>query len=94
MKLTAAEKETIILTSEAVDTASVYTYNRKLIKKLKRLSMKFPDKFYLEKQDSHGGMYFVVPKKCVQVREPYSEKRREVAREHAIKGGYKPSKQE
>ncbi len=94
MKLTAAEKETIILTSEAVETASVYTYNRKLIKKLKRLSMKFPDKFYLEKQDSHGGMYFVVPKNCVQVREPYSEKRREVAREHAIKGGYKPSKQE
>ncbi len=94
MKLTAAEKETIILTSEAVDTASVYTYNRKLIKKLKRLSMKFPDKFYLEKQDSHGGMYFVVPKKCVQVREPYSESRREVAREHAIKGGYKPSKRE
>ncbi len=94
MKLTAAEKETIILTSEAVDTASVYTYNRKLIKKLKNLANRYPDKIKLEKQDSHGGIYFVVPKKCVQVREPYSERRREVAREHAIKGGYKPSKQE
>ncbi len=94
MKLTAAEKETIILTSEAVDTASVYTYNRKLIKKLKRLSMKFPDKFRIEKQDSHGGMYFVVPKKCVSVCEPYSETRREALRERAKKNGFQPSRQE
>ncbi len=94
MKLTAAEKETIILTSEAVDTASVYTYNRKLIKKLKRLSNKFPDKFYLEKQDSHGGMYFVVPKKCVQVCKPYSESRREAARKNAKKNGFQPLRQE
>ncbi len=94
MKLTAAEKETIILTSEAVDSASVYTYNRKLIKKLKNLANRYPDKIRLEKQDSHGGMYFVVPKKCVQVCEPYSESRREAARKNAKKNGFQPLRQE
>jgi len=34
MKLSPAERETIILFSDADDTASVYTYDRRLIKKL------------------------------------------------------------
>ena len=34
MNLTSAEKETIILTSEADDTASVYTYDSRIIRYL------------------------------------------------------------
>ena len=34
MKLTPAERETIILYDEAGDTANVYTYDHKLIEKL------------------------------------------------------------
>lgn len=37
MKLSPAERETIILFSDADDTASVYTYDRRLIKKLDAL---------------------------------------------------------
>ena len=46
MNLTPAEKETIILTSEADDTASVYTYDSRLIRKLERLHKLFPDKIH------------------------------------------------
>ena len=40
MKLTPAERETIILYDEAGDTANVYTYDHKLIEKLKQLHKK------------------------------------------------------
>lgn len=43
MKLSPAERETIILFSDADDTASVYTYDRRLIKKLDALCKKCPD---------------------------------------------------
>ena len=43
MKLTPAERETIILYDEAGDTANVYTYDHKLIEKLKQLHKKHPD---------------------------------------------------
>ena len=46
MNLTPAEKETIILTSEADDTASVYTYDSRLIRKLEHLHKLFPDKIH------------------------------------------------
>ena len=44
MKLTAAEKETVILFSEADETASVCTYDSRLKVKLVQLAAKFPDR--------------------------------------------------
>lgn len=46
MKLIPAERETIILFSDADDTASVYTHDSRLIAKLKELHKKQPDKVY------------------------------------------------
>ena len=43
MKLTKYEKETIILFNEAEDTASIYTYNAGLKKRLAAFSRKYPD---------------------------------------------------
>ncbi len=93
-KLTPIEMETAILYNQAESTASVYTHDPKLIKKLKRLSDKYPDKIRLEKEDSSGGVSYLVPKKCILVREPYSDERREAARERAVKGGYMPPRRE
>ena len=42
MKLTPAERETIILFDDAGSTANVYTHDHKLIEKLKRLHEKYP----------------------------------------------------
>lgn len=93
MELTPYEKETIILFNEEIDTASVYTHNPKLIKKLKKLSEKYPDKIYETESGNcnrSGSVSYIVPKVCVSVREPYSEERRNAAREIAKKGNYKP----
>ena len=95
MKLSPEERETIILYNEAEDTASVYTHDPKLIGKLKRLHEKFPDKVYPEKTLQHGSdrcASYIVPKRCVSVREPYSEGRRKADSERAKQAGIAPPK--
>ena len=87
MKLSKYEKETIILYNQAEPTASVYTHDPKLLVKLARLSEKYPQQIQPD-----GPNRYIVPKGCVLVREPYSEKRRAVARERAKSGGYTPPK--
>lgn len=94
MKLSPAERETIILFSDADDTASVYTFNKRLIKKLDALCKKCPEEVYAEKgrnaRSAHGARNYVVPKACVSIREPFSKERREAASQRAIEGGYTP----
>ena len=90
MKLTPYERETIILYNEAEDTASVYTYDHRLIEKLKQLHAKHPDKIYPEKKMRHGAVSYIVPKRCVGVRSPYSEERRNADSERAKKAGIAP----
>ena len=92
MKLSKYEEETVVLYNGAESTASVYTHDPKLKEKLKRLSEKYPEQVILEKADSNGGMTYTVPKKCVLIREPYSEERRKTASERAKTAGYRPPK--
>lgn len=90
MKLSPAERETIILFSDADDTASVYTFDRRLIKKLDALCQKCPDEVRAEKKSGHGAKNYIVPKNCVSIREPVSRARREAASKRALEGGYQP----
>lgn len=46
MKLSKLEQESIILYNEEEPTASIYTHDPKLKRKLKRLAEKYPDKVY------------------------------------------------
>ena len=85
MKLTLQEQETIILYNQAEQTADVYTHDPKLLRKLAKLKKTHPDQ--IVQLDPYQ---FIVPKRCVSVREPYSEERRNAARERAKKGGYLP----
>lgn len=87
MKRTLVEQETILLYNQAEPLANVYSHDTKLLEKLSRLSEKYPDQII--QKDEHS---YTIPKQCVSVREPYSEARREAARERAKKGGYKPPK--
>lgn len=90
MKLTPAERETIILFSDADDTASVYTFDRRLIKKLDLLCRKCPDEVYEERRSGHGAKNYIVPKNCVSIREPVSRARREAASRRAKEAGIMP----
>lgn len=85
MKLSLYEQETIILYNQAETTAEVYTHDPKLLEKLSRLAEKYPSQ--ISRKDEHS---YTVPKRCVLVREPFSEERRTAARERAKAGGYMP----
>ena len=77
--------ETIILYNQAEAAAEVYTHDPRLLEKLRRLAEKYPDQ--IVKKDRQT---FLVPKRCVSVREPYSNQRRKAASERAKAAGYRP----
>lgn len=85
MKLSKLEQESIILYNEEESTASIYTHDPKLKRKLKRLAEKYPDKVYPDKAVHAGAVSYAVPKSCVSVREPFSDERRRAASERAKK---------
>ena len=85
MSMTRLEQETIILYNQAEGTADVYTHDPTLLSKLERLAGSYPNQ--VVRGDAH---HFTVPKRCVSVREPYSEARRAAARERAKRAGNKP----
>ena len=72
MRLSRYEQETIICYNEEEDTASVYTHDNRLIAKLNRLAGTHPDKIRPIRKE-YGGANFTIPKRCVSVREPYSD---------------------
>ena len=83
MKLTAAEKETVILFSEADETASVCTYDSRLKVKLVQLAAKFPDRIIKICENRDGMMKFTVPKSCIVIYPPHTDEWRASARERA-----------
>ena len=88
MKLTPAERETIILFSDADKTASVYTHDAKLTARLETLARQYPDQVYVERQERPGAVSYIVPKRCIQIRAPFSQERREAARQRALQSGF------
>ena len=84
-RLTKYEKETIILTNEADDFYEVYTFNSALKKKLAAYAKKYPDLCSLKEMTKEGSATYVVDKARLSLRltEPYSEARKQAAREQA-----------
>ncbi len=70
MKLSAYERETIILFNETSEPAEVFTYNKRMIRKLERLVRMFPDEFKLKADNRAGGMTYIVPKSRVLISTP------------------------
>lgn len=89
-KLTKYEKETIVLFNEGEDTASIYTYNAGLRKRLANFSKKYPDLCRLEKSSDQGGVSYVLDKSRLSIRlqPPMSEERRKKASENAKQNGF------
>lgn len=90
MQLSKYEQETIINYNEGEDTASVYTHDKKLREKLAALALKYPDKITLERAFPNGAAEYAVPKRCVSIREPYSDARRNAASARAKLAGVLP----
>jgi len=90
MKLSKYEEETLINYNEEEATASIYTHNNQLIKKLKRLAEKYPDKVKPERPEHDGAVSYLIPKRCVSIREPYSESRRKADSDRAKTAKIRP----
>ena len=61
------EQETIINFNEAEPTASVYTYNGALRRKLERLAQERPADVKLLRSMPGGAVEYIIPKKWVKV---------------------------
>lgn len=70
MKLSAYERETIILFNETSEPAEVFTYNKRMIRKLERLVRMFPDEFKLKSDNGAGGRTYIVPKNRILISTP------------------------
>lgn len=90
MKLKKCEKETIILFNEAEDSASIYTFNAGLRKRLAIFAKKYPGLCRLEQAFDQGGVTYVVDKSRLSIRlqPPYSEERRQKASDNARQNGF------
>lgn len=91
MKLSKYEKETIINFNEAENTASIYTFNADLKRRLAGFSRKYPLLCRLERSTDEGSVTYVMDKSRLSIRlvPPYSEERRAAAREYAKKHGFR-----
>ena len=84
------EKETIVVFNEAEDTATIYTFNTGLKKRLAAFTDKYPDLCRLTVDDAvYGSVTYEIQKSRVSIRlvAPYSEERRNAASEYAKKKG-------
>ncbi len=70
MRLSNAERETIIVYNEAEPEAEIFTYNPALQKKLLQLCEERPEKIRQIKKGDLGSMTFRLPKKWVRVVPP------------------------
>ena len=89
-KLSKYEKETIINWNEAEDTASIYTFNADLKRRLAEFSRKYPQLCRLERSTPEGSVTYVMDKSRLSIRlvPPYSEERLAAAREYAKQHGF------
>ena len=90
-KLSKYEKETIINWNEADDTASIYTFNADLKRRLAEFSRKYPLLCRLERSTPEGSVTYVLDKSRLSIRlqPPMSEERRRKASESAKQTGFK-----
>lgn len=63
------EKETIIIFNESEKTAEIFTYNKKLKSKLKKLFKKEPEIINFIKDNGDGGLTYTVPKEWIKIYE-------------------------
>ena len=87
--LTKKQKVTEVFYNAKDPTAEVYTHDTKLKKRLLTYAAKFPELCQQTDDDEQGGLRFEIDKSRISIRltAPYSEERRNAAREQAKKQG-------
>ncbi len=85
MKLTKYEKETIINYNQAESTATIYTHDADLKRRLAKYSKQHPDICKADKETREGSVSYTIDKSRLSIRllPPISEERRKKASEYA-----------
>lgn len=90
MKRTNYEKETILLFNEADSQAEIYTFNAKLLKKLRKFAEDFPEICILKESTDDGGYTYAIQKDRLSInfKKPLTEeekkRRGELAKLHGF----------
>ena len=81
------EQETIVNFNAGEKTASIYTADPWIMKKLDKLCKTYPNSYKLVSQDSYSKTYEVESKKLIQFRSPriLTEEQKEVVRDRLNK---------
>lgn len=90
-----AERETILLTSEADDTWDIYTFNTNLKKRLKKYAERYPDICVLKSEDKElGNVRYIIQKSRLSIHldPPQSAARRKAAHDYGIESGFAANK--
>ena len=92
-KPTKAEQETILLTSEADKLVSIYTFNRRLIRRLEEYSRKYPHLCQLKQTHTNGAATYEIVKSRISLRflSPTSEERKARLRKQLVE--HKPQEE-
>ena len=90
MKLTKAEKETIINFNEEEDFADIYTSNSHLKNRLDEICKENPESCQLESKDGYGFVRYRIDKNLISVRKPWSMVSRQKAKERMLSAGVTP----
>ena len=86
-----AERETIMLTSEADETWDIYTFNTDLKNRLRKFAARYPELCQLKAEDKElGCVTYVIDKSRVSIHlnSPQSAERRKAASEYRKKNGF------
>ena len=89
IKLTPYEKETIIITSEGDDEWIFETFNPGYKRRLAAFCEKYPSHCQLKQVQPEGSVKYRIKKECfsAHLNAPYTEERRQKAREQVKKNG-------
>jgi hypothetical protein len=92
MRLTKYEQETIINYNEAEQTASIYTFDANLKRRLAEFGRKYPLLCRLERSTPDGSATYEIDKSRLSIRltAPYSEERLAAIQENAKQYGFQP----
>lgn len=87
--LTRKQKVTEVFYNAKDPTAEIYTHDTKLKKRLLAYAAQYPTLCQQTDDDGQGGLWFEIDKRRISIRltAPYSEERRQAAREWAQKNG-------
>lgn len=70
MDLTKHEQETIINYNQTNEPADIYTFDKKLQKKLIQYATDYPEEVAIKKEEEDGSISFSIPKSYIHINKP------------------------